>query len=446
MANSHIAIETHDCFPFDPKWNEPLRFFAESNQSTSVFNLSGKQKGEEKEPLVSYSFQDKKWFAGRYIGSIRFTYNKSDYSINIKPRFGDPVLLKMFEELFNIKFSCGTSSFKTNDNSYYLKLLISFIWLQKLANANRHGLPRVKLIHTNESYTVKGKLLISPSITPWHKTGKVVSARKEQFFDQVVIKILFQAYCILKIEYQLGLLKIPANALDAIHNIENQSSINSFINQHEYQTIKYHPIYQCYKDVVDFSWQIIQSQAGYNSQNNKSNVSGFFLDMAEIWECYVRAIMKKFFLARGWQIIASEYEVYSQKFYGRKIIPDIVMKKDNDFCVFDAKYKNMQFRQGFTDFDRDDFFQIHTYISYLQTIGNVVLGGLIYPIAENKSIVDISPSPLYGSELSNTHFVVDGPEVKTQSIETNQLFSNISNHMIAFISNNDTGALSPQTS
>ncbi len=426
MANS--VVETNDCFAFDSKWNEALRYFAEQNQSVSVFNISGKQKTEE--PIVTYNFQDKKWYAGRYIGNINFSYKKTNYSIQIKPRFGDIVLLQMFEELFNIKFSSGSSSFKTSDNAYYLKLLITFIWLQKLANANRHGLPKVKQININEGYTVKGKLLLRPSIAPLHETGKVVSARKEQVFDQVVIRMLYQAYCILKKDYQLGLLKVPANALDAIQNIENQPLGNKYVNQFEYQSIKYHPIYQNYKDVVDFSWQIIQSQPGYSNHNTKTNVSGFFLDMAEIWECYVRAIMKKHFFVSGWQISDSQYEVYPKRFYGRKIIPDIVMKKGNDYCVFDAKYKNMQFRTGFTDVDRDDFFQIHTYISYLETMGNVLLGGLVYPVTDNKHNLNISPTHIYDNKQSKTYFFADGPVVQTDIIDTEHLFLNIANCMI----------------
>jgi len=428
MANSVVTLETNDCYAFDSKWNEVLRFFAEQSQSISVFNISGKQKTEE--PLITYNFLEKKWYAGRFIGNINFTYCKINYSIKINPRFGDIVLLQMFEELFNIKFSSGSSSFKTNENAYYLKLLISFIWLQKLATANRHGLPRVKCMKTSESYAIKGRFLLRSSIAPLHETGKVVSARKEQVFDQVVIRLLYQAYCILKKDYQLGLLKIPANALDAIQNIENQYLDNRFVNQYEYQSIKYHPIYQNYKDIVDFSWQIIQSQPSYSNNDNKTNVSGFFLDMAEIWECYVRAIIKRYFHVAGWQISESQHEVYPQRFYGRKIIPDIVMKKGNDYCVFDAKYKDMQYRPGFIDVDRNDFFQIHTYISFLQTKGNVILGGLLYPVTGNQSFVEISPSQLFGSEYSTTHFVVDGPEVTPQSIGTAQLFSNISNHMV----------------
>jgi 5-methylcytosine-specific restriction enzyme subunit McrC len=428
MENDYIKIETNDCLNFDPKWNDALQYFAEQNQVVSVFNISKKLNTEE--PVITYNFQDRKWYANRYIGNINFSYNKMNYSINIKPRFGDVVLLKMFEELFNVKFASGHSSFKTEDNAYYLKLLISFIWLQKLANANRHGLPRVKRMTLNESYAIKGRFLIRPSIVPIHETGKVISVRKEQVFDQVVIRILYQAYCILKNDYQLGQLKIPANALDAIQNIDNHSLGNRFIHLYEYQSIKYHPIYQNYKDIIDFSWQIIESQPGYNRQSNKNNVSGFFLDMAEIWECYIRAIMKKHFTVSSWQMSESQYEVYPQRFYGRKIIPDIVMKKGNDFCVFDAKYKNMQYRPGFIDVDRNDFFQIHTYISFLQTKGNVILGGLLYPVTKIDNDIEISPIRLFSNDDVKTHFVVDGPVVMTQSIDTVELLSNISKYMI----------------
>lgn len=427
MANNVVTLETNDCYAFDPKWNDALRYFAEQNQAVSVFNISSKQKPEE--PLITHNFMDKRWYAGRYIGNVNFTYGKTDYSIHIKPRFGDIVLLQMFEELFNIKFASGSSSFKSKNNAYYLKLLISFIWLQKLATANRHGLPRIKCMATSEGYAIKGRLLLRSSIAPMHETGKVVSARKEQVFDQVVIRLLYQAYCILKKEYQLGMLKIPANALDAIQNIETQSLGSRFVSQYEYQSIKYHPIYQNYEDIVDFSWQIIQAQPGYGNNNTKSNVSGFFLDMAEIWECYVRAIIKKHYHVEGWQITESKYEVYPERFYGRKIIPDIVLKKGEDYCVFDAKYKDMQYRSGFIDVDRGDFFQIHTYISYLQTKGNVILGGLLYPATGHHGLAEITPTRLFGIDYSTTHFVVDGPEVTSESIGTARLLSNISSRM-----------------
>ena len=48
----------------------------------------------------------------------------------------------------------------------------------------------------------------------------------------------------------------------------------------------------------------------------------------------------------------------------------------------------MEYRHGFTDLDCNDFFQIHTYISYLQQKVNVILGGLIYPVTTTD--IDVS--------------------------------------------------------
>ena len=56
-------------------------------------------------------------------------------------------------------------------------------------------------------------------------------------------------------------------------------------------------------------------------------------------------------------------------FYARNIIPDIVMTKGDDVMVFDTKYKKMLMRgtkENIWDVDRNDFFQINTYMSYYQ--------------------------------------------------------------------------------
>mgnify|MGYP001289471492 FL=1 len=430
MIKSSVNIETSDCLPFDSKWNEQLWHFANNEHSVSVFNLAANIK--QSEPLITFNYKDKKWYAGRYIGGINFTYKKEDVSITINPRFGDMVLYEMFEELFNIKFSKGMSSFKSQKKSYYLKILISYIWLQEMAKANRHGLPRKKGLKKHEGYSIKGRLLIMPSIKSIHKTGKLISARKEQYYDQTVLKILYEAYCILRKDYCLGNLNISDNAQDAIHQMETQFIDSSFIKPHDFNAIKYHPIYQRYKEVVNLSWQIIQSQPGYNSQDSQATVSGFFLDMAEIWECYVRSILKKH-ISSGWKIIDSQYEVYKEMFFRRRIIPDIVMKKGDNYCVFDAKYKHMKYRTSIGsyagDVDRNDFFQIHTYMSYLKSKGNMIMGGLIYPVTkEHDGNANKLPCALYGTD-NDTCFFADGPNIGDNSINYENFFTRILNSM-----------------
>jgi hypothetical protein len=63
------------------------------------------------------------------------------------------------------------------------------------------------------------------------------------------------------------------------------------------------------------------------------------------------------------------------------------------------------------DFDRTDFFQIHTYINYYQQSKNVIAGGLLYPISASISETFASKSKsnsLFDGNGSDTKFIVDG--------------------------------------
>jgi len=136
------------------------------------------------------------------------------------------------------------------------------------------------------------------------------------------------------------------------------------------------------------------------------------IDVSELFELYLYKLLKKEF--SDWEVIHEEQlRVYTSAFYNRNMYPDIVMKKDNDLLVFDAKYKKMNFRGsdnlGMGDLDRGDFYQIHTYMSYYQNEGNLLAGGLLYPMDEQfYKDKCISDNWLGG----DGKFIVDGIEVK----------------------------------
>ena len=77
--------------------------------------------------------------------------------------------------------------------------------------------------------------------------------------------------------------------------------------------------------------------------------------------------------------------------------------------VWDAKYKRMKFDHY--DYDRTDFFQLHTYISYYSQFYEVFAGGLLYPLSAKfdpeRQGRNHSES-LYSLGQSETHFWVDG--------------------------------------
>ena len=293
-------------------------------------------------------------------------------------------------------------------------MLVSLIWSQKLAKANRHGLPRNRVFVDNKGFSVKGKLLIKPSILSYGKDKTVISRTSEMTYDEKIITIISNAYKILKNEYAFDKLSISPNIKETISDIESigHSLKNQRITENDYQSISYHPIYQSFKDLVDFSWQIINSSTGMDQKNQGSNVSGYLIDMAEVWECYVRSLVQKELKEYGWKLIDSVFTVYEGTFFQRKIIPDIVLQKDNEYCVFDAKYKRMKYIKD--DVDRADFFQINTYISYMQHLGNVKLAGLLYPI-EKDSKAHHTQAPLFNLS-EQCHFFADGPRIESDNV------------------------------
>ena len=65
------------------------------------------------------------------------------------------------------------------------------------------------------------------------------------------------------------------------------------ITETDYQNIKYKEIYLSWKPIIDFSWDILKRKQISLKQEKTKNGYGFFLDMAEIWEQYLRSLLKK---------------------------------------------------------------------------------------------------------------------------------------------------------
>lgn len=263
------------------------------------FRISSKHFLDES-PIVEYDYRDGKWKAGRYIGSIKFRNEKRECCLSISPRFGESALVHMLSEIFNIKITEGTSGL-AKDSSAYIKMLISMIWTQKLNQSNRFGLPRTSKEETNKGYFVKGKLAVLPSVFSYRKDETIISVSRNNCFDKRIVSILCEAYRILCKDFCFDRLPISPSTKKLIKGIESlYSSLKcTRITENEYNRITYSPIYKEFKEIVDFSWSIINTSWGVNGKSEKLSVSGYLLDMAEIWECYVRKILQKKLQVKG---------------------------------------------------------------------------------------------------------------------------------------------------
>lgn len=433
MAKENI-IFAHDCRPFFPAdsckkdfdWKQHLQSFSETfiSEGNSVFHLLSNARNKEDDmPFAQYlrEWDEKnkkwvwKWCAGRWVGNITVVDKPNTaYQIKVAPRFGFLSLIKMIEEIFSINIlnSFNQEDFKGNPDNLFRQLL-PFIWAQRLGEANKYGIPHHTVDVLHKGLNVKGRLLVRNSMIPFFMRQGVVSATREKQVDSTICRIILQAYRLMnkpividnnkKIAKNL-LARMSENAKNAIVNFENARISDARITPKEYESIQYKSIYESWRDIVDFSWQIIQHYHFSQRELESKKSFGAFVDMAEIWEMFLRSILRKAF--PDWTVSSPEIDTYNGTFFKRKIIPDIVMQRGEEVMVFDAKWKRMNLEQY--DVDRSDFFQIHAYIQYYKESGfNVIAGGLLYPFSAND-LEGCSVDSLYGISRNKTAFIIDG--------------------------------------
>lgn len=417
MSNT-INISALDCLPFHEKEASAdviSHFIKECQNAVFWFNPFF-EKDQDDSRLAEYDYKQHKWRAGRFIGEANFDYQGKKYHLSIKPRFGEEVLLKMLEQIFNIRIS--TSQTKSNDNSdwqHFIKRLIAIIWVQHLANANLHGVPKKTVKRQHQSIQVRGRIDVRKSILPLKTKSELVSQSYEKAVDTDIIAIVNEAYHVLKTDFDLGAskLNLPDSAQAALNQVFEAKIPRQHISFRQYHKIKYKAIYNSWKPLVDFSWDIISQKQQGLKQDKKSKGFGFFLDMAEIWEQYLRSLLQKNLLPLGWNLKKSASVAYDGYFFKRQLIPDLIFENDNQAIIWDAKYKRMQ--ANYKDVDRSDFFQIHTYLlSY--THKDLKIGGLLYPftIEENYKNTKFRSPYLLSPDGINTIFGIDGIEFKQE--------------------------------
>lgn len=421
---NNITLSAKDCSLFDknPENEDIMLFLDKMARSNLILGMSSNERFEDKsfiaERLYDREAKESKWRAGRYIGELAFSSGRKNIKVSIKPRFGDNHLSDMLSEIYNIKIPKTKSDTNSNNKEVWIRKILSIIWLNKLATANKFGLPRINVKESYKGYFIKGRINIRKSIVPFLHNKQIVSDYSSKQYDEVIIRILNQAYNIMSSNFATN---IPENAQDAINKMSSfSSSLGNRVSVSEYKNIHYKSIYQSYKDIVDFSWKIINNKSFFMSTDfgNKESF-GLFIDMAEIWELYLEKVLKKHF--NDWVITSqNDFPIYNKPkmFFKTSIRPDIIMRKrkGNKIAVFDAKWKKMDFIKY--DFDRSDFFQINTYIAFLKTENpqsDVVCGGLLYPLTEEIS-VDNSHAEKWLNN-SETKFIVDGIQMKKNEEE-----------------------------
>ncbi|MCT7608747.1 McrC family protein [Aliarcobacter butzleri] len=356
---------------------------------------------------------------GNYVG--KFVWQGLE--IDIKSRFSNTFLERMLNFANDIFLDDVSITGNKVDKDFDIsKYIIYYMFVQNLEKAFLLGLPKAYKSIEHHEMKLKGKIDINKFIKydiPFQ--GKISSVSREQKEIQEIIDVLYKAIKIIEKEAEKSSTK--DNKISFTKNISHikthlkQYKSNNYVsNETINKAIKskalQNPIFAPYKKVLEYARFIINGNNIEEKNDGKQETYGFIINVAELFEIYITKLLQKEF--SDWYVESPKIELYKtpQMFYQRKIIPDIVMIKDKDVIVFDTKYKKMQMRDRYQnggDVDRNDFFQINTYMSYYQNQNfNVKIGGLIYPIEKSfKENKNVCHSQTWFGNL-NTKFIVDG--------------------------------------
>ena len=402
------VLETTDLSPIphcredDKRWLSELAIAADT--SVLALRMSGRT-AKDIEPIVSYDEATGLWWAGRFVGEVQF----QGRTLRVMPRFGMPELQRWLFRIYGVRLLASKGKYQAS--RVWLWELLSKVWEGQLLVAAKHGLPTVRLDDVYCGDTVKGRLDVRQTARMFsggHR--KVVSRPRSRRIDSGIGGIVLHAFGRLRqaLDHHGN---DRAWLTDRCHDIVNQLSANVSLKKvaaaaSSRRAVRYTPITEGYRQVVELSRAISRQQPSASSAKGPVNVIGVLIDMAELWELYVFHVLRSglpevevLHLGRsattGHWLLRSEI---TGECIG-KLIPDIVVVRHGTtrcVAVLDAKYKTTVPSEARPHgVLREDLYQMTAYMSAVGNANAGMVGGLIYPtLNESPSVAVLgSKSP-----------------------------------------------------
>jgi len=327
----------------------------EANQKQKIFDIGGD------------NFDNLKIFTGNIVGSI--VYKSNNFNINC--RFGNEFLQYMI---------ANTSGFLELENLGSInkdlglgEWILAYYWKLQLKKAFSLGIYKTYQKKKESLNSIKGSIDFNSYLRKEYFDGKTVCNFKEHSYNNELNSVINKALTkVFKSKYQ----PIVAD----IYNIKNAfSSINTKeLNLKSVQNKKVlNPYFKKYNQVFDLSLKILKDEFA-NVGESKSDFSAFLFDISLLFEHHIRKILKQ-----TYTLFPKNKKEFSipNGIYENNIYPDVIIDYGNNkIGVYDVKYKNYDFINGV---EREDRFQIITYVATYLNKYKVLDCGIIYPLKES---------------------------------------------------------------
>lgn len=327
---------------------------------------------------------------------------------NVTTKYGNTFLQRMLNCITDIYIDTEIVNAKKNLKTNEFHNIVAYLFIQTLEKVSLLGLPKIYQTVSQISSKVRGNIDINHYLKnniPF--IGKLKSSYKEQVYVQEIIDVLYFAAKLLEKTHFLALHK----KINSLYELLKSCYSNNYPNLETIKKAKSHislsnPTFSGFKSALYYAEIIIKNyDLSFSSEDSKTKTSGYLFDISKLFESYLEKLLSRHLTE--WNITSQEsLTVYTNQFFKRKMFPDLVLrhKKTDSIIVFDAKFKTMKLRS--IDLDREDFYQIHSYIQYYSP--NVIMGGLLYPLSEehiNDTAVAVN---IFDNENIETAFIIDG--------------------------------------
>lgn len=315
--------------------------------------------------IIGESFETFKIKTSNIVGS--FIYNGNQLNINC--RFGNSFLEYM---IANTSGFIELENFGGKNNDLGLgEWILILYWKMQLKRAFSHGMYKSYKYITEEISTVKGSIDINAYLRKPFFDGKTTCIYKEHSYENNINRIIKLAIGkISKSKYNNLITDVVGikRAYDSLY-FKNGDRIGQEVQVRNPYFVKYNEVFDLSKNIIDDNF------LSYNNPTN--NFSAFIFDVALLFEHHIRKVLKKNLNLH--EKNKKEFKV-PNGIYENNIYPDVIVDFGNDkIGVFDVKYKHFQIEGKNKGVNREDRFQLISYMASYSSKYDVVNSGFIYP-------------------------------------------------------------------
>ncbi|MFC1137066.1 restriction endonuclease [Pasteurella multocida] len=329
--------------------------YYEFNQDSFFINVMGRDAG-------NFTLN-----TGNLVGVV----SRDGYTLKISSRFGNEFLKYIISDADGF---LEINDFPATNEKDSYPWLLAYLWNIKLKRAYRLGIPKVYSSKSDRISTVRG------SIDPLdyfknNLSGKYLCSFREHDYASTAISLFLMAYDTVKHHSFCKQTRYIYNAF-MMANQGKKSTRKEILATPHFNN----PYYSDYNTLIDLSKRIISQKSLDFGSSNTSNA--YLFDISMLFEYFIRKL-----LIRSSINVRSKFESLRKiqtcnlGKYERKLEPDLIIEGENGVYIFDVKYKHFDEKYGV---NREDLFQLHTYIGQWSNTETVCGGGFIFPITEKK--------------------------------------------------------------